>query len=139
MIIKGKLQRKQLAIKLILLFLVLLIVMIIIGLAGELINRHKVSDKIGDLERQISETQGENLEIGTLISSWEGGSQLEKEARSKLGLKKAGETIVLIDRESSGTPTAMPTAIDPDILNPANEIPKNDSGNPSKWWQYFFN
>ncbi len=138
MIIRGKLQKKQLAIRLILLFLLLLIILIIIGLAGELVNRHKISGKISDLEQQISQTQSENLEINTLISSWENGSQLEKEARSKLGLKKEGEKIILIDKSSSSEPAVIPSALDPDILNPAKRIEQKITDNPAKWWQYFF-
>ena len=116
----------------------LLIILIIIGLAGELVNRHKISGKISDLEQQISQTQSENLEINTLISSWESGSQLEKEARSKLGLKKEGEKIILIDKSSSSEPAVIPSALDPDILNPAKRIEQKITDNPAKWWQYFF-
>ena len=138
MIIKGKLQKKQLAVRAILVFLILLIILVIVGLARELINRHRINGQIKSLEQQIGQTQSENLEINTLISSWESGSQLEKEARSKLGLKKEGEKIVLITKNSSSTITLPPVAIDPDVLNPAKGQADKPAGNPVKWWQYFF-
>jgi cell division protein FtsB len=138
MIIRGKLQRKQLVTRIILLFLLILPVLIIIGLTGELVNRHKVSDKISALEQQMSQTQSENLEINTLVSNWESGSQLEKEARSKLGMKKEGERVVLITKDSSSAPLLPPAPLDPDVLNPAKKQDNNPAGNPLKWWQYFF-
>lgn len=105
---------------------------------GEIVNRHKVSDKIGNLEQQISQTQSENLEINTLISNWESGSQLEKEARSKLGVKKEGERVVLITKNSSSVQMLPAEPLDPDVLNPAKKQDNNSASNPIKWWQYFF-
>jgi len=138
MILRGRLQKKQLATRLILLALVVLIIMIVIGLAGELINKRRVKEKISDLEQQINQTQSENFELNTLIGSWEGGSQLEKEARSKLGLKKEGERVILINKSSGSQPAVVAAALDPDILNPAKAIEKIEPGNPAKWWRYFF-
>jgi len=138
MIIKGKLQKKQLAFRAILAFLVLLIILIIVGLARELVNHRKINDQIKSLQQQIGQTQSENLEINTLISSWESGSELEKKARSELGLKKAGEKVVLITKNSSDTAELPPVAINPDVLNPANDEDNQAVSNPAKWWQYFF-
>ena len=138
MIIKGRLQKKQLAIRLILLFLALLIILMIIGLIGELVNKRRIKNEITSLEDQINQTQSENLELNTLISSWEGGSQLEKEARSKLGLKKEGERVILINKSSTSEPSAVPAALDPDVLNPARAIEQEEPSNPAKWWRYFF-
>ena len=137
-IIKSK--RTKLARGAIIAILCFILIMIIFGLAGEIANRHRVNQQIASLQRDIAATQSENLELSTLISSWESGNLAEKEAREKMGLKKEGETVVLISdpaREaSSSEQEAVAFINDPFTLKSTDTAPQ--VGNPGKWFKYFF-
>jgi len=124
---------------------VIVIVCIIMGvylginLTKEIINRHQINEKIGAYKEEIARLEKENNEILQLISSWESGGELEKEARLKLGLQRPGENTILILRNTDDPSTK-------NIISPNSEIiggmiinNSNDNiSNYKKWLKYFF-
>lgn len=104
---------------------------LVFSLIKEIINRHQIDVQIANLEAEINELEQNNSEIENLISSWASSNRLEREARLKLGLKKPDEKSILILREEEQN----------EIIDFNEELmsPKDNSPNPIKWWQYFFN
>jgi len=116
----------------------IILIFLIVGIIKEKINRRQIDNEVANLEKQVKTSEKENLELGSLIEEWRGGSRVEKEARLKLGLKKPGEKVVMIMKETPSAPE--------NIINKNTEIigniikPKELEGaaNPLKWWRYFF-
>jgi len=97
-----------------------------------------------EIERQISALQAEaqalavrNVEISELRTAFQSESFIEREARLKLGLKKPGEELAVVQAksaalvfgESTGENNPL-TVLAPEALAPV--------ANPTKWWYYFF-
>ena len=85
-------------------FIIICLVFLIIfitGLIKELFNRFQIDNQIRSLEQEITELDKENMEINSLINTWSTGSQLERQARLKLGLQKSNEKVVLIRRDEN--------------------------------------
>jgi cell division protein FtsB len=109
-----------------------------VNLTKEVVNRHQIDQKIKDYESEVKKLERENYEIGGLITSWENGGQLEKEARLKLGLQRPDENTVLILRDDKNLSSGG-------IINPNSEIfgglvivGEDNVPNRKKWWIYFF-
>ena len=125
-------------------FIIICLVFLIIfitGLIKELFNRFQIDNQIRSLEQEITELDKENMEINSLINTWSTGSQLERQARLKLGLQKSNEKVVLIRRDENENDNNQ-SVIGPDserignIISPKDKV--NDTPNPIKWWRYFF-
>ena len=108
-----------------------------INLVKEIVNRHQIDEKIRQYKLDVVKLENENAEIDRLIDSWTTSSQLEKEARLKLGLKKPGENVVLITRDNNpGTNNIINQ--DSQVLGRVVVAGDNQDPNYKKWWIYFF-
>ena len=90
-------------------------------------NRQQAIDReIEEVRREIAEYEKQNAELDKMLSYVQSNSSLEEQARLNLGLKKPGETVVVIQETASSTL--------------AGETDDNPSGlsNFSLWLQYFF-
>ncbi|MEI6288600.1 MAG: septum formation initiator family protein [bacterium] len=123
----------------------LFLLMIIFGLVREVLNRFQIDNQINILQNQLNELEKQNSDLNMLIGAWSGSSvEMEKQARLKLGLKKPGETTVLIVNETA-TSTNNQTASDGILIPNKPEmignivLPANEAlSNPMKWLNYFF-
>jgi len=110
---------------------VIILILVSIALSREVITRYTVQREIRELEKQYGELERQNVEIGSVISYLESDAFAEEEARTKLGLKKEGESVILLPRadqivEQSSNPSSRDAAA------------QNTRSNTSRWWQYFF-
>lgn len=100
-------------------------------------SRHQFDREITDLKRQIIDLKRENENLITLMESWETDSRLELEARTKLGLKKPGEEVVVVAREEiGGNWSETPIS---ELINDQISAKESFLNNFKKWWHYFAN
>ncbi len=111
-----------------------------VALGRETVRRRAIDAEIRSLQTQVDTLAARNTEISQLQSALQTESFIEREARLKLGLKKPGESMVVIqDQDRARRDTALsPNADDPLdlVIDDASSAPA--LGNASKWWYYFF-
>jgi cell division protein FtsB len=129
-----------------LLFVVNAVVLAALGLSfgREWMRNSEIQSEIARLEEQARSLETRNLQIADLNTAFRTESFIEREARLKLGMKKPGENVVVIQEDGStpgpiidATDGMTAEAADPRLLLAVDREPK-ELANPSKWWQYFF-
>jgi len=112
-----------------------LIILILLSpaLAREYFRKKQVNKEIYSLKEEIKKLEKDQNDFSELINYLNTEDFWEKEARSKLGLQKPGEKLVVIPNdyfkdEGNGAKDKK------EISESAAEI-----SNPHKWWNYFFN
>lgn len=123
------------------LIVVNLLVIIFLGISfgREVVRSRSIASEISALQAQADELTMSNQEMLNLQTAMQTESFIEREARLKLGLKKPGETVVVIQQEGSEDLSQIPE----DPLDPLDFViddatPQEELGNPLKWWYYFF-
>lgn len=128
-----------------LLFVVNAVILVAIGCSfgREWIRNREIQSEIAGLQGQAAALQARNLQIADLNTAFRTESFIEREARLKLGLKKPGESVVVIqDGGAEGTVAsdadaeAIAKAADPRTLL-ALDTSEPEVANPTKWWHYF--
>jgi len=89
-----------------------------------------VDHEISALEGKAQALEGRKMELGQLAARMQEPSYVEREARSKLGLQKPGEKVVVLEGVS-----ATHTVWNIDVVAVAQ--PADTMSNPDRWWQYF--
>jgi len=117
-------------------FIIYLIVLYTFFLLGKAVWTNFQLKKQKDLiEEQITTLQQKNKNFANLILYYQSDSFREEEARSKLGLKKPGETVVQV-------PVKKATNYQSEVSTQAQGVSEKDSPTQqvdySLWWQYFF-
>lgn len=92
----------------------------------------EVENKIEKIKKDITDMEKENSGLSDLIGYFNSDLFVEKEARIKLGLKKEGESVIIIDNSSSEQKIDNPIAAD------TSPLTKEKKSNLSLWWDYFF-
>jgi cell division protein FtsB len=120
---------------------IVIIVFLAMALGREVARSRSIDADIRKLQVRIDALSVRNAEIFALQNAFGTESYIEREARLKLGLKKPGETVVII---KDALPQTQP---DDSVANPADPfgyvigergIPSDGVANPYKWWYYFF-
>jgi len=129
-----------------LLFLINAAVLVALGFSfgREWVRNHEIQQEISRLVEEERSLQTRNLQIADLNTAFRTESFIEREARLKLGMKKPGENVVVI-QDGNGEPVvstdasedAVTGGSDPRILL-AMDDSEEELANPSVWWQYFF-
>lgn len=107
----------------------LLFLVVFLGYFGkEYSRRYYLQQQINSLEQQIGELENKNQDFSKLLDYFNTQGFTEEEARLKLGLKKPGETVVVVDTpgERAGQNAAASGVV-------------GNLSNAQKWWYYFFN
>lgn len=129
-----------------LLFIINAVVLVALGFSfgREWVRNREIQSEIARLQTEAQSLQARNLQIADLNTAFRTESFIEREARLKLGMKKPGENVVVIQGDGSTPVVATDSvegtaaeAADPRILL-ALEDDSEELANPSKWWQYFF-
>jgi len=89
-----------------------------------------VDHEISALESKAQALEGRKMELGQLAARMQEPSYVERQARSKLGLQKPGEKVVVLEGVS-----ATHTVWNIDVVAVAQ--PAEARSNPERWWQYF--
>ncbi|MBI5794247.1 septum formation initiator family protein [Candidatus Uhrbacteria bacterium] len=124
---------------------VLVILFLGMSLGRETVRSRAIDAQIADLQARADNLTKDNQAMLELQTAMQTESFIEREARLKLGLKKPGETVVVLrddEQDQAQGEETDPTdplhyVIDPSTGNPADGM-QTDIGNPLKWWYYFF-
>ena len=124
-------------------FLIVLNIFVIVFLGvsfgREIIRNHSIGSEITRLQEQADSLAAQNIEISELKTAIQTESYIEREARLKLGMKKPGETVYVIQQQQDQSQTHItdnPT--DPLGLVLTDSEETTAVANPTKWWYYFF-
>ena len=112
----------------------ILLVLISIPLANNLKERRLVNRQIIELENEINSIEGKNSDLQKLIKYLGSDQYAEEQARLKMGLRKEGEQVAIIKEISGRTASEN----DPNPQAATAKYAAQNSGNPVKWWRYFF-
>lgn len=111
------------------LLVLILLALFSISLFQEIMRKVEIQKEIKDLEQKVSNLENRNTELSSLIEYFKTDEYIETEARTKLGYKKPGETVVVV---ASNTDNINSTAKETNAEN----LTKN---NWQLWIDYFFN
>lgn len=122
--------------------IVILVLIAFVGFVGFAVakkawNKYKLEKEIRELQSQIADLEKGNRELDGLIGYLSTDDFLEREARARLNLKKAGEKVAILapleKKGESGGDTGLG-------LSPENKIKEKNgwSANAWRWWEYFF-
>ncbi len=93
----------------------------------------KVDQEISQMQTQIETYEGRKLSLVELLARLDSQDALDKEARTRLGLKKPGERVIILQ----GTDSSASWQEEPSALAVNQEGPDTRS-NPQRWLDYFF-
>ncbi len=123
--------------RLFLLACVLVVGVLGLGVARQVLRNRDISRGIAALESRARSLEQENVRIGDLQQALQTESELEKEARLKLGLKKPGENVVVVQNQA---PSAAPFRSLEELAGEPSVAPNTaGASNPVRWWYFFFN
>jgi len=105
---------------------VIILVLLIASFAREFSRRYYLQQEIKSLQDQINGLDTQNQQFSQLINYFDTNNFTEAEARLKLGLKKPGEEVVVINQPDDSNTTITTADQEANLSAPA------------KWWQYFF-
>lgn len=120
---------------------VIVVVLLSMSLGREVVRSRSIGSEIASLQAQADELAARNIEISEIKTAMQTESYIEREARLKLGLKKPGETVVVIQEPDHVQEMALDG--DVDASDPLGLVLEPDTpeqvANPARWWYYFFN
>lgn len=120
--------------------LLLLLVFLALSFGREMIRSRSIARDVAALEAQAVALEARHLEITRLADTFQTEAFVEREGRLKLGLKKPGEEVVVIQTEPALRTGATGEAAGPSLASEASLTTSvaQERSNPSKWWIYFF-
>ncbi len=126
------------------LFIVNMLVIVFFGLTigREYMRTYSIQKEIEQLQAQAESLTARNSSLSELQTAVQTASYIEREARLKLGLKKEGEQVVVIQQQDVSNPDAV-TETTVDSTDPLQYVLSQNEEQPSvanatKWWYYFF-
>ena len=119
------------------LVLIGLLVLISFPLSKNWRQKRSIDQEIKSLELQAKELEGKNNNLKNVLDYMQSDQFVEKEARTKLNYKKAGESVVVIEGRPGESPVTetSPFEIPPEPPK-TKELPATVNFN--KWLDYFF-
>lgn len=109
---------------------VFFIIIFSVGISKRIARRHQINKETEELQAEIDALVKNGNELNEFLAYLNSNDFLEEEARIKLGLKKDGEQIVIINNKSEDVKTIN----SPRIYRSAELVQKS---NPQKWRDYF--
>jgi cell division protein FtsB len=110
--------------------IILVILLFSFKAVQEILNRRAINQELKGLDKQILDLQVKQQNLESLITYLQSSEFIEKEARTRLNLRKEGERIIIIPVESSTQPQLIENQV-------TTTTPENLS-NIQKWWYYVF-
>jgi len=120
----------------------LLIFFVVFSFAREIMHSRDIAAQIETLQKQSKELEVQHFAIADLKNAVQTESFVEREARLKLGLKKPGESLVILKNEQKQqTIKSSGKSEDPQsaTLATGELSAEKPLANSTKWWYYFFN
>lgn len=118
--------------KIFFIFLVPILLALIVGIFQKLYWRYEVKGELDKLNAEIARLNKQKEGLNQLINYYKNESNLEKEARVRLNLKKEGEKVIIVLPQATSTSGTGESIFGPDGVNLDN-LP-----NYKQWWYYFF-
>lgn len=95
----------------------------------------KFDQELKRMQNEIEQLEGRKLELAELLNRLDSPDALDKEARTRLGLKKPGERVIIL-RGFDGTSSTW--SDDAVTLAPVTSSTPDTRTNPQLWFDYFF-
>lgn len=121
--------RKILKSKLTFLVLIPVLAALMFGAGQKIYSRYETGRVLAELDRQVEILKKQKSDLEDLVGYYGSESNLEKEARIRLNLKKPGEQVVIILPQATSSPESG-------VLKPPSEA--GSLPNWERWWYYFF-
>lgn len=83
------------------LFLIILTLILIVGLAQNVVRMKKASQRVLEAEMRVEKVRRENEELRAKLNEVQGEEYIEKQLRDKLGLAKEGEIVIVLPDEET--------------------------------------
>ncbi len=103
----------------------------VFGFGREYLREREIAMQISSLQAENDRLDGKKLEFLDLIDKLSSQYYLEGQARTKEGLAKPGETLLVVDAGQSAT-----TVTSGKVLGATDMA--EDISNPTRWFYYFF-
>lgn len=112
------------------------IILFFIGISKKKSREAQINKETAELLSQVEHLEKSNKELADLISYFNSADFVEEEARTKLDLRKEGENVAIISKNSHLE------IVSNNIANNSSQKIENNAqqekSNPSKWFNYFF-
>lgn len=119
---------------------ILLICLVSFSFVREMVRSRDIAKQIQMLQNQSESLQTQHLAIGELKNAVQTETFAESEARLKLGLKKPGESLVILKNEKTKGVQINESNANREMGAIEENKPSQKSlANSTKWWYYFFN
>jgi cell division protein FtsB len=92
-----------------------------------------IDREIRTLEAQAAALEGQKLQLDGLVKDLASEERIEYEARARLGKKKAGERVIVLEGFAPTGTWTQDSFVD---LAP-HPSPERSESNPQRWWSYF--
>jgi cell division protein FtsB len=103
----------------------------VFGFGREYLREREIAQQIASLQEENERLDGKKLEFLDLIDKLSSQYYLEGQARTKEGLAKPGETLLVVDAGQSAS-----------LAHPGKVLGASDAlegvNNPTRWFYYFF-
>lgn len=113
-------------------FLIAVFLTLAIGIFQKIYYYYAVQKELNKLSAELANLNNEEKGLNKLIDYYNNESNIEKEARVRLNLKKEGEKVVII------LPSATSTSNNGESIYGSGSINLENLPNYKQWWYYFF-
>jgi len=94
----------------------------------------KVDQEINQMQAQVEQLEGRKLALTDLVSRMDSPDALDREARTRLGLKKPGERVIIL----RGADQELKSWQEYGLGGTAAATEDTTTSNPERWFNYFF-
>lgn len=111
--------------------------LIVASTARETYREWKVDQEIDGLRAQVEALEGKRLSLVDTLERLNSDEALDREARLRLGMRKPGERVIILEGSQTGTAMAWQdewSTATSSVLG----LDAEDASNPRKWLAYFF-
>ncbi len=117
-----------------------IIILISIPLSKNISQRYKINQQVKQLQQDIANLHNKNDLLKQSITYLESDQFVEEQARLKLGLKKEGESVAVVETQPNqgNKQNEIATTSIFNIPGLATVQPTKPVTNPQRWWKYFF-
>lgn len=105
-----------------------------ISTVRETYREYQVDQEIRQMQGQIEQYEGRKLSLVELLTRLDSKEALDKEARTRLGLRKPGERVIIL-QGSDGMQASWQDEVQTQVVN---ETAPDLRSNPKRWLDYFF-
>ncbi|HPF95321.1 MAG: septum formation initiator family protein [Candidatus Magasanikbacteria bacterium] len=95
----------------------------------------KFDQELKRMQNEIEQLEGRKLELAELLNRLDSPDALDKEARTRLGLKKPGERVIILRGFDGASSTWTDQGV---MMAPAPSSTTETRSNPVLWFDYFF-